>query len=276
MPSDSQVIRPIDTLTFRRRGGTYGSRMFPYSIGPRRLADTLVEVATGGSWEVQDLDADLTFKAAPGQMFFVPAERNHLLRMIEGRPMRSRWALIALEDEVGRDLFQRLPHAIALPTKPSTRAARLLKELERPYGIGLSECLAFQRLGLELVSLILEHCSVPLAALPKAALRMEQVLRFIRDHLHEPLSRRDLARQAHLSPTRFHYVFLEATGQSPMKYLMSQRMHRARQLLLSTTLSSKEVGQQCGFNSSAHFSRLFTALTGISPLSYRAQIREPH
>ncbi len=249
-------------------------RQYPFPVGPRTLADTLVEFATGGGWYVEDLDANVRFKAGPGRVFVVPAEHAHRLRMARGPAMRTQWALLTLEDEIGRDLLLQLPRAMLLPAAASQRASEILVHLESCAVGGLGGRIQFQRLGLELVSIILEHNRSPLVrSAGRDGDRVQEVLRFIRHHLHEPLRRQDLARQAHLSATRFHYVFLEATGMAPMKYLMEQRIRRARQLLLSTTLSSQEIGVQCGFESAPHFSRMFARLTGVSPLRYREQAR---
>ena len=275
MPTDFQDSHATDILAFRLRSEAERRRQYPFPVGPRKLADTLIEFATGGSWWLEDFDANTQFKAAPGRVFVVPAEHAHSLRMVKGRPMRTRWALIGLEDEIGRDLLTQLPCSMLLSPKDSFRVSQILSSLDQSAGEGIAKRVAFQRLGLELVSIILENSPVTLIRSADSATdRVQEVLRFIRDHLHEPLSRKDLARQAHLSVTRFHYVFLEATGQAPMKYLMEQRIRRAGQLLLSTALSSQEIGNKCGFESPPHFSRMFARLTGISPLNYRLQARQ--
>ena len=43
----------------------------------------------------------------------------------------------------------------------------------------------------------------------------------------------------------------------------------AKRLLETTNHSVSEIEVQCGFNTSGHFSRVFKAETGLSPLDYR-------
>jgi AraC-like DNA-binding protein len=47
----------------------------------------------------------------------------------------------------------------------------------------------------------------------------------------------------------------------------------AKRLLETTDHTVSEIEVQCGFNTSGHFSRVFKAETGISPLDYRHQSR---
>ena len=279
MHADLFASEPTHHFTLRCRRWGFGERRYPHDLETRRLADTLVEFATDGAWSVEDLDAGVTLQASAGNVLVVPAERLHTLRMVRGRPMRSDWFFLALEDQIGRDAFMSIPQTIVLSPVASARAVKALKKLqqclERVAVIGVGELVAQQRLGLELAAIILEGSPEPVTPLPRSIdERIERVLRYIHSHLHERLTRNDLARHAHLSPTRFHYVFLDATGQPPMQYLMAQRLRRARQLLLSGTVSSKEVGRLCGFVSPNHFTRTFSSWTSMSPLAYRHQMQD--
>lgn len=260
-------------MAFRYRAGGSGPRRFPHEVGPRRLPDTLLEVARGGSWQVEDLDAGVNLVAGPGRVLVVPGERRHVLRMVHGRPMSSTWHMVTLEDGRGRDLLARLPRPFVLSAPASARATRALATLAGRPASDLPANVAYQRLGLELAGLLFESSPSPPAAAPDASeARLDGVFRFVRDHLHRPISRRDLARSAHLSPTRFHYVFVSATGHSPMRYVLEQRVRLAQRLLLHSTRPCKEIGEACGFATPAHFARSFRRVVGVPPQLYRAQL----
>jgi transcriptional regulator GlxA family with amidase domain len=53
-------------------------------------------------------------------------------------------------------------------------------------------------------------------------------------------------------------------------YLLHLRMQMARNLLLSTTLSIKEVAWKCGISDPKYFNKQFRRVTGRSPSLYRA------
>ena len=55
----------------------------------------------------------------------------------------------------------------------------------------------------------------------------------------------------------------------PLQHLMELRMRRARDLLVESRLSVKEIGFECGFSDQLYFSRYFRKRMGLSPLNYR-------
>ncbi|MCM3873745.1 MAG: helix-turn-helix transcriptional regulator [Pyrinomonadaceae bacterium] len=56
---------------------------------------------------------------------------------------------------------------------------------------------------------------------------------------------------------------------SPIQYLRSLRMERAKHLLESSFLSIKEIGHLVGLNDESHFVRDFKKAYGLSPKCYR-------
>jgi len=81
----------------------------------------------------------------------------------------------------------------------------------------------------------------------------------------------ELARKAAMSERTFLRKFREATGFSPMDYLLRSRIRRAAELLTydKSRLSVSEIASRCGFEDSNYFSRQFRKLMGVSPRGYR-------
>jgi AraC-like DNA-binding protein len=84
-----------------------------------------------------------------------------------------------------------------------------------------------------------------------------------------PMSK--LAASLGLSRTHFHRVFREHTGLSPYQFHLQLRIERAKQILLGTTVSVKEVASMLGFESPFHFSKAFKIKTGMSPSQWRTR-----
>lgn len=61
------------------------------------------------------------------------------------------------------------------------------------------------------------------------------------------------------------------SGLTATTYIRNRRILMAKRLLETTDAPISEIEVQCGFNTSGHFSRVFKAETGISPLDYRKQ-----
>jgi AraC family transcriptional regulator, transcriptional activator FtrA len=90
--------------------------------------------------------------------------------------------------------------------------------------------------------------------------------------LGEPLSVADLARSAHLSPRQLERRFRAATGTSPGRWLIGQRVQASLPMLESGAESVEEIAGAVGFTP-AGFRRHFRARLGISPAAYRQRFR---
>jgi len=97
-----------------------------------------------------------------------------------------------------------------------------------------------------------------------------QIQDFLERHFAEPLSVAGLAARANLSAGHLQREFKRRTGLTLIQHLHRTRIHAARNLLRSTSLSAKEIAGQVGFQSAAYFSRLFRRHTGLAPAAARA------
>src|SRR3712207_527305 len=80
----------------------------------------------------------------------------------------------------------------------------------------------------------------------------------------------DMAAAAGLSPAHFSREFRAAFGESPHAYLLTRRLERAAQLLLTTDRSVAEICFSVGLSSVGSFTTSFTRTYGVSPTAYRA------
>lgn len=94
---------------------------------------------------------------------------------------------------------------------------------------------------------------------------------YILQHLTADLSIKALARQMRLSPSRFSHRFREVFDMPPQAYVQSCRLEAAKELLLTTSMSIKEVALSCGFNDPLYFTRRFTKAFARAPTSWRIQ-----
>lgn len=105
------------------------------------------------------------------------------------------------------------------------------------------------------------------AALPGYKLR--QVMAHLEEHMAEPFNLAELAATAGMSEFHFSRLFKKATGVSPSRHLIRQRIARAQQLLQETDLSIIRVGIAVGYSSPSHFAQVFKRETGLLPSLYR-------
>ena len=99
--------------------------------------------------------------------------------------------------------------------------------------------------------------------------RIEGVMRYIRDHLHEPLDRETLAAVAGFSIPHFHRVFTAQVGESAISYIRRLRLERAGRKLRMGAVDITEVALAAGYDTHAAFSKAFKQQFGLSPREFR-------
>lgn len=93
------------------------------------------------------------------------------------------------------------------------------------------------------------------------------------EHLDQPLTVEALARRSLLSPRTFARRFRDATGTTPLQWLLRQRIALAQRLLEVTDLPVELVATRCGFGTATALRVHFRRVTGTSPLAYRRTFR---
>ncbi|RAG82152.1 AraC family transcriptional regulator [Streptacidiphilus pinicola] len=89
------------------------------------------------------------------------------------------------------------------------------------------------------------------------------------EHLADNLTLGLLAERCGMSVRTFTRRFREETGQSPVQWLLVQRVHRARRLLEQGELTVDRVAHAVGFGSAASLRQHMHSVLGVSPTAYR-------
>ncbi len=96
-----------------------------------------------------------------------------------------------------------------------------------------------------------------------------RAIALMEDHIEEPLSPSLIAEDLGISTRQLERLFGKYLNSTPKHYFMEMRLNRARNLLLQTEQSITEIAMACGFRSTSHFSKVFRAHFGKSPVSQR-------
>lgn len=113
-----------------------------------------------------------------------------------------------------------------------------------------------------------QYIGRPVPKLPSEH-RLPDVLDWAREHLADALSLDALAEAAHVSRRTFTRRFREATGTTVAKWLASERLERAQQLLETTGLPIEQIATEAGFGTAMSLRQHFAAQLGTSPSAYR-------
>jgi transcriptional regulator GlxA family with amidase domain len=99
--------------------------------------------------------------------------------------------------------------------------------------------------------------------------QIRKVTLHIETNLDSPIRSDELASIVRLNPCHFSRAFRNSFGESPLEYIIRQRMERAQGLMLSTDAPLSQIALDCGMADQAHFSRMFHRVVGESPRVWR-------
>ncbi|KAA1183415.1 response regulator [Paenibacillus sp. B2(2019)] len=99
---------------------------------------------------------------------------------------------------------------------------------------------------------------------------MEDVRRYLDEHLMEPIGSDELQLVFGYNKTYISNVFSEVFGMPPGKYLSKLRIDKAIVLIFERPeLSLRQIAELVGYEDSLYFSKVFKNATGLSPREYK-------
>ncbi len=151
---------------------------------------------------------------------------------------------------------------------------RLLDVMEKPLDARV--------LGPQIVRELLYHvlrgsCGASLQELVNRHTHFSQIakaLRRIENQYAENLNVEQLAYEVNMSVSAFHHNFKAVTNTSPLQYVKSYRLHKARLLMVHDGLKASTAAIRVGYESASQFSREFKRLFGTTPSDEIARLRD--
>lgn len=196
-----------------------------------------------------------------------PAEVAHLHLYIAPQTLREAWpddgeppALINLHDP-WLDGFFRLLTAECMAARSAGRlhdvdlldrlGGPLLRHLARLRPVAGTQREAMSRIS------------------PLRPFLLREVQAHVETHLDQRITLDQLALRAGLSVDHFVRAFARATGSTPHRWILEQRLEAARAHLRDGTERVQAIARHCGFGTVAHFSSAFRRRYGVTPSLYR-------
>jgi len=229
-----------------------------------------------------------SFPVAAGNVFVVQGQQVHSFRDRDGLVLVN-VMYDPLRVPLPSGLLRRLPGYSALfMLEPTFRSAHQFSshlQLDRE-DLGAAEALA-ERIEQESSGARPGHEAVLLGLLvelmvflsrrygesevreSRALLEMGKLISTLEQRYSEPWTLEQMARLAHLSRTSLLRIFRQATGKSPIDYLISLRIEAAKRLLRQSELKMTDIALESGFGDSNYFARQFRLVTGRTPTAFR-------
>ncbi|MDB4582629.1 AraC family transcriptional regulator [Draconibacterium sp.] len=101
---------------------------------------------------------------------------------------------------------------------------------------------------------------------------IEEVRFLMRQNTEQEFDLEKLARQHNVGYSYFRKMFKKYTGVSPGQYHLQLRIIRAKEILVSTDKSIKEISLELGFQTIHYFSLIFKKKVGVNPSEFRKRL----
>ncbi|EKY2037431.1 AraC family transcriptional regulator N-terminal domain-containing protein [Cronobacter sakazakii] len=102
---------------------------------------------------------------------------------------------------------------------------------------------------------------------------ISRAIRCIETRYAESLTVEQLAAEANMSVSAFHHNFKAVTSTSPLQYLKTWRLQKARLLMAHNGMKASAAAMQVGYESASQFSREFKRYFGVTPGEDAARLR---
>lgn len=106
--------------------------------------------------------------------------------------------------------------------------------------------------------------------------RILKAIEILSNNFEKLLEIEDVSRQVGMSPSRLAHLFKTDVGETPMNFREGIRLKHAKQLIIGTNMSIKEIAAAVAYDCAFHFSKRFKIRLGISPKKFRQQMSEPN
>jgi len=238
-----------------------------------------LHVVLSGSvrYEVLTAGKCLHYTAEPGTTFVLPRGTVDELRW-SGPTHRIAVALHpsllvgAIDETLGQNDIELTQHWNVTDRHIMSVLLALTTDLDAgsPAGRLYGECLA-NALAVYLLSRYAVQRRVPrvpIGGLPRY--RLKRVLDYIGDNLAEDVSLSDLAELAGMSAHHFAELFKRSTSCTPHRYLLQERIKRAKIALRDPRCMVLDAAALSGFPNPSHFARMFRRFVGVSPSQFQS------
>ena len=270
-----QTPSPLPGLTFFRADAP-----FEWRAG-KSVAPTIGVVVQGRK---QARTGGRTFAYGPGDYFVLTGEMAYDARVVEASRATPYVSMsLSVPSELVVETALELPPTDAAPANEAWVAGlddrisdvirRLVEAVDEPDERRVLVPLALR----ELVFLLLRTEAA--AVLRSVAhdsddrRRVREAMEFIRNHADARLTVERIARKVGMSASHFAHRFRAIARVSPMRYLKTVRLHRARVVLLRDGARPSEVAQEVGYGSASHFTRDFKSYFGVPPAEWARRTR---
>ncbi len=266
----------ITNLKIKQYGGSFIS--CPSSWSSTHVTSAYHKLYFPVAGEAQISAKGRTYLLKEKQLMLIPKGVTHSFSLTDTCHLEKYWLHFTAFSE-GTDLFSQFTNITIWDFSDSDSYTKLTGYFNQLFAQESSNTLVLSLLQqaslFQICALLFSHSpeKIPVA-FQNISLHSKQavILKYMNDHLAEPLTIDQLAKVLYMHPTAFIRYFKNHMGMPPLKYIKYLRLERAKLYLETTDYTIQEIATLTGFTTTSHFSRDFKATYGMSPVQARKSI----
>lgn len=240
--------------------------------GGRILQDThILYIINGSGWFASAHQPRTCLQAGDAVLLF-PGEWHSY-----APNPRTGWseAWIGFSGNRAKALVELYGFSPADPIRKVGVSNKLIMAFEQAYDVAEKQLPAYQQqlagyVGLIISTVYAKSLQQPYLDNPDTDL-INLSMKIMRQNLNRIMLMEEVAAEIGMGYSKFRKVFKDYTGFSPAQYFLRLKMEQAKDYLLNTSLSSKEIAYRLGFDSVSYFIKLFRQYHGQTPSEVRWQ-----
>ena len=255
-----QVIEFLNTMCITEINfvKTYAAAQafYPMNIKMRRHHGLLLTVSGTETYHFKDTKIE----APPGSVLYIPKGENY-----EATLCGEESVVIVVDFEIlGESLA---PFLVQFSDQYSVK--NCFEKIETEWKRKDADCLpTCKSLLYKIVGLTSRQLSLFLPS-QKFSVISSAVNYLHENYMNADFQLKDLAKMSGVSYRYFETLFRQKFGVTPKEYLISMKIEKAKELLLSHEYLIRDIAIMLGYRDIYHFGKLFTAKTGYTPRDYR-------
>ncbi len=233
-----------------------------------------IELVTQGQGELR-IGRQKCVVLKPGDVFILHPGERHTYRACSRVPFKKLFVALSVDTPMQRETLALTPlwqcSHLRLPPATARQVREIMEQIVAVLrAAGDDAPLRASLAAYELLVVLLRAARQQPGA-TQLDPRVEAVMSFVINHISNPLSIRDLARVAAVSPDHLNRLFAKAVGMRAHQWLINLRMRFAAELLVKTRAPVQTIAAQAGYDNPYAFSRAFKQVAGMTPMAYRTR-----
>lgn len=268
--SQMEVIRSyLDSLQLQLLTANYAHRVHRQWGRPLRKDDyfRFYFILDGEGWVKVNEDE---FYPVPGQLILLPADTPLTYSNISPNRFLKHWFHFSAKVN-NLHMSQLIQFPYYIQVQDTEYVSGLFKKLTEAYQTrdDITSPLKTRMYLLEILTYFLGNAPEnSVGLLTSSPSPSNQILKYIEEHIAEPLTLEKLAGVFHYNPNYFIRYFRTMFKMSPIQYISKVRIENAKRLLINTDRSIEQIAKDIGLDR-FYFSKIFRQSTSLSPSKYR-------